>query len=224
MVARFVRNMKGQIRVKSEIGKGTIFGVELPFEHVSAVEPPLVSQPTVPERKFRSVTSRSNTPSGAGREGLTPSPQSRAPSMPPFMQDDRPNSRQILEVVETTTHIEGIFSPLTDMQPFGGGGGGPSGDYERALSFGSSESDNDTNYPDMDGEGQTSLVHLNILAAEDNPIILRQTKKRLSQRGHDISLACDGQECHDIYVSNLEGIDVILMDLDVSATTKSQER
>lgn len=34
VVARYVRNMKGQIRVQSEPGKGTIFGIELPFENV----------------------------------------------------------------------------------------------------------------------------------------------------------------------------------------------
>jgi len=35
VVARYVRNMKGQIRVQSELGKGTIFGIELPFEHAN---------------------------------------------------------------------------------------------------------------------------------------------------------------------------------------------
>jgi light-regulated signal transduction histidine kinase (bacteriophytochrome) len=34
VVARYVRNMKGQIRIQSEPGKGTIFGIELPFENV----------------------------------------------------------------------------------------------------------------------------------------------------------------------------------------------
>src|SRR3954463_6366842 len=33
VVARYVRNMNGQIRIRSELGKGTIFGIELPFEH-----------------------------------------------------------------------------------------------------------------------------------------------------------------------------------------------
>lgn len=39
VVARYVRNMKGQIRVHSEPGKGTIFGIELPFEHASPQTP-----------------------------------------------------------------------------------------------------------------------------------------------------------------------------------------
>lgn len=38
VVARYVRNMGGQIRVHSELGKGTIFGIEIPFEHASPEE------------------------------------------------------------------------------------------------------------------------------------------------------------------------------------------
>jgi CheY-like chemotaxis protein len=69
----------------------------------------------------------------------------------------------------------------------------------------------------MDGEGQTSLLHLNVLVAEDNPINLRLMNKKLSRRGHKVDLACDGQECHDQYVSNTANIDVILMDMKVSS-------
>ena len=73
------------------------------------------------------------------------------------MQDDRPNSVQILEVVKTTTHIEGVLSPLTGMQPFGRGAS--SGAYERALSLADSGSDSDSQNPGMDNESQTSLVN-----------------------------------------------------------------
>ncbi|KAK6613926.1 Cyanobacterial phytochrome B [Botrytis cinerea] len=47
VVARYVRNSNGQIRVHSEVGKGTIFGIELPFEHAPAAsntqEIPIIS-------------------------------------------------------------------------------------------------------------------------------------------------------------------------------------
>ena len=70
-------------------------------------------------------------------------------------------------------------------------------------------------FPEMNGEDQTSLVHLNVLVGEDNPISMRQMNKRLSKRGHQVVLVCDGKECHDNYVSQAENVDVILMDLQV---------
>ena len=36
LVARYVRNMNGRIKIRSEVGKGTIFSIELPFNHGSA--------------------------------------------------------------------------------------------------------------------------------------------------------------------------------------------
>jgi hypothetical protein len=62
--------------------------------------------------------------------------------MAPFMQVSEPNARQILETVETTTHVEASFSPLTDMQTFGKGV--EKGDYERALSLADSDSPEET--------------------------------------------------------------------------------
>ena len=201
--------MNGQIRVKSELGKGTIFGVELPFER--SIQPTLSDT-----HRFEDTPrlSRRTTPP-ASAPGQ--SPRRRDPSMPPFMHATELNAKQILETVETTTHIEGVFSPLTDVEPFGRGA--EKGDYERALSLANSDSpgleESVSQYPDMDSEGQTSLVHMNVLVAEDNPINLHLMNKKLSRRGHKVDLACDGQECHDQYVGNVANTDVILMDIAV---------
>lgn len=196
--------MNGQIRVKSEIGKGTIFGIELPFEHMNQPTGSEILRLEEAPRSSRKTTSPSSGP-----------PPTRDPSMPPFMQAPTPSAKQILEVVETTTYVDGVFSPQAEMETFGKGL--EKGDYERALSLADSESpgENDSQFQDMDSEGQTSLVHLNVLVAEDNPISLRLMNKRLSRRGHKVDLACDGQECHDQCVSNSGNVDVILMDMQV---------
>ncbi|RDW95280.1 hypothetical protein BP5796_01043 [Coleophoma crateriformis] len=199
VVARYVRNMNGQIRVMSELGKGTIFAIEIPFEHATspATQPPGESPPS--EHAGGSVVEKPNE-----SRALSPS------NLPPFMQNMQPTSKQILKVIETRTRIDGAFSPLTDMQTFGQH---EATDYDQAASVYSSGSDAISQWPDMDIEGQSSLVHLRILVAEDNPISLRLLNRKLTRRGHEVELSCDGQECHDYYVSNPDGVDVILMDL-----------
>ncbi|RDW88143.1 hypothetical protein BP6252_00175 [Coleophoma cylindrospora] len=200
VVARYVRNMNGQIRVMSELGKGTIFAIEIPFEHATSptTQSPGKSPPSV-EHAGGSVVEK---PSES--RALSPS------NMPPFMKNMQPTSKQILKVIETRTRIEGAFSPLTDMQTFGQQ---EASDCDQAASIYSSGSEAVSQWPDMDIEGQSSLVHLRILIAEDNPINLRLLNRKLVRRGHDVELCCDGQECHDYYVSNPDGVDIILMDL-----------
>lgn len=69
--------------------------------------------------------------------------------------------------------------------------------------------------PNMNKEGHTSQVFLNVLIAEDDPISLRMLEEKVSLLGHNVDTACDGQECHSRFVSNPSKFDVILMDLEV---------
>lgn len=66
VVARYVRSVNGQIRVTSELGRGTIFTVELPFEHASSSD---VAKP----RKLRSLFLLSlGSPNGRPPSSISP--------------------------------------------------------------------------------------------------------------------------------------------------------
>ncbi|KAL3426371.1 hsp90-like protein [Phlyctema vagabunda] len=201
LVARYVRNMNGQIRVKSELGKGTIFAVELPFEYAIT---PHSTPPTAAQ------------PASCFNPSMIPRPQSEPPvpspaNLPPFMKSGSLGTKQILKVIETRTHLEKNFSPLTDIEPFATAA--ESGEYDQALSLASSDTEERSQYPGLDDEGQSSLVHLDILVAEDNPIYLRLLDKRLNRRGHKVHIVCDGQEAYEYLVNDSGQIDVILMNL-----------
>ena len=67
----------------------------------------------------------------------------------------------------------------------------------------------------MNSGTQSLLANLNVLIAEADPLNLRMSDERLSQWGHVMDIACDGQECHDRFAANPSKFDVILMDLKV---------
>jgi len=65
------------------------------------------------------------------------------------------------------------------------------------------------------GNSYSTPVHLNVLIADSDSMSLRMLDERLSQLGHTVDIASDGQECHDRFASNPSKFDVILMDLRV---------
>lgn len=56
---------------------------------------------------------------------------------------------------------------------------------------------------------------MHVLIAEDDPISSRMLDERLTQWGHTVDIACDGQEAYDIFAADTGRVDVILMDLKV---------
>lgn len=69
--------------------------------------------------------------------------------------------------------------------------------------------------PSPEPQIQKPAFSLNMLVAEDNFVTQRMLDKQLSQLGHLITIACDGQECHDQFVAGGSKFDIILMDLKV---------
>lgn len=192
MVARYVRNMKGQIRVKSELGKGTIFGIELPFEHT----------PTTP------LAAPGNPPSSNDPPVLKDIP-SISSSTPGALH---PVQNEISQHIGQTTLPDGATLPSLHLQT----PGHISSIYEQSGTL-SSESSTDLSpsnfhFPQMDGD---TGDRLSVLVAEDNPVNARVLTRRLQNLGHEVELALDGQQCHDHFASNPHTVDVILMDLQV---------
>lgn len=196
VVARYVRNMNGQIRVRSEIGKGTIFGIELLFEHASPQD------------------IAGHSPRGPPR-GITP-PNNFAQSSPPVLSLPKPKAKLIQDRSDSITprHTQNIAMPPPNPS-------GPKtiftpGTQSSELSTGSrSPTFPFPHMPRAEIESSSSKESLSVLIAEDNPINARLLTRRLLKSGHSVEVAYDGQECHDHFSSKPEKIDVILMDLQV---------
>jgi hypothetical protein len=188
VVARYVRNMKGQIRVQSELGKGTIFGIELPFEHAPGSPADAQTGPSA-SHVLKDVASMDNsTQSTDQRQSQRLKPTILLDGntlISPDLQTDE-NSSSIDEQSDTVSSQSGT-DPSTSTFPF----------------------------PEMDGE--IPGPRLSVLIAEDNPVNARVLTRRLEKLGHEVELALDGQQCHDHFASKPHTVDVILMDLQVRA-------
>jgi hypothetical protein len=187
VVARYVKNMKGQIRVHSELGKGTIFGIELPFEHAMAT-------PTTPQI-LSPVPRNASATRDIHSRILHPVREAE------FKQTDFAIVTDESLTSSTDSQAENIATPE-----------GHSG----TMSSRSSTDPSGTTFPfpQMDGEFQGD--RLSVLIAEDNPVNARVLTRRLQKLGHEVGLALDGQQCHDYFALNPHAVDVILMDLQVS--------
>jgi CheY-like chemotaxis protein len=181
--------MNGQIRVRSELGKGTIFGIELPFEHADTTRPKETSEGnnSLPPMSLigDGYTSISSSP-GKATEGAAVS------TSPP---DGVASGTQVSQQSDTVPLPQTAISALRSL---------------------SSSEDSPPSYPfsNMDDENSTSHIEpLFVLIAEDNPINARLVTRRLQKLGHKVEVAHDGQECYDYFASKPYSVDVILMDL-----------
>ena len=181
--------MNGQIRVQSEIGKGTIFGIELPFEHAptTSPSPPLPGPPT---------------------SDASPNPRNVS-----FTRDVTANAAPTTgHHVGPTILQDGVILPSPDLQQ---SESTVSGDELSGTMSSQSSSNLSSNFPFPEMESEYPGAHLSVLIAEDNPVNARVLTRRLQKLGHEVELALDGQQCHDHFASTPHTIDVILMDLQV---------
>ncbi|PBP27083.1 sensor histidine kinase/response regulator, partial [Diplocarpon rosae] len=195
VVARYIKNMKGQIRVQSELGKGTIFGIELPFDHAEiapaapAGDPPTFDPKMNPVLRAMSDTSSTPVSMPSSLKGAEEQLQDAAPTV-------------LLEKITLLPPQEG--SPR--MAPLERHGGGTLSNlhHPRRLTY---------PFPNMSEPDGIPRANLSVLIAEDNPINARLLTRRLTKAGHNVQHVNDGQECHDHFALNPGGVDVILMDI-----------
>ncbi|KAH6693329.1 putative phytochrome-like histidine kinase PHY2p [Leptodontidium sp. MPI-SDFR-AT-0119] len=208
LIARYLRDTNGQIRLHSEAGKGTVFSVEIPFQHVQ-------SNDSSRSRKLRNLFS----PSLAGNRGLSP------PSPPPSMMTPKPSGGvvekgKMIRIGNGNDNSNAHGSPTTSPQfpppprissaqhvdmhtPQNGNG-------QRSEQLNNRSS---ALYTDIDPEFLTSGLRLNILVAEDNLVSQKMLEKRIGMRGHEVVVTGDGQECHDRFAASGGKVDIIIMDL-----------
>ncbi|CZT12882.1 related to phytochrome [Rhynchosporium agropyri] len=224
LVARYLRDVNGQIRLHSELGKGTIFSVEIPFRHAK-------SSDTSRSRKLRNMFS----PTLATHMGSSP------PSPPPSAKWPKP-SGPVSEIGMmngsrngngiSPTNSNGMAasmtrnSPITSQFPVPPGHSGispkrissqnldkQSNQHVSSRSSVSAHHRFSALYTDTDPEILNSGLRLNVLVAEDNILSQTMLEKRFVMRGHEITITSDGQECHDRFAVSGAKVDVIIMDL-----------
>jgi hypothetical protein len=191
VVARYVRNMKGQIRVQSELGKGTIFGIELPFEHTT----------TTPTMTQILPTPSDDTPQPTATSAVSNTPN----------EASQPARHSESQHIRRTMLPDGLIIPSPDLQTLENV---TSADEQVGTPSNQSSTDlSGSTFPfQMDSERRERL---SVLIAEDNPVNARVLTRRLLRLGHEVELALDGQQCHDHFTLNPHTVDVILMDLQV---------
>ncbi|CZR61105.1 related to phytochrome [Phialocephala subalpina] len=209
VVARYVRNMKGQIRVHSEPGKGTIFGIELPFEHAKDIaDEASLSNVSFPGPFPRAMSETSSTKSmvTSQKQTMEVTPGKITPTSEvepsPFLSSEE------LSVVASPQNPTGV-----DI--FEASSSRASPHDQNPTGFNISEPSS-SRYPFPHIPSSTASSQrdsLSVLIAEDNPINSRLLTRRLSKLGHQVHLAQDGQECYDHFVAGPQQVDVILMDI-----------
>lgn len=178
--------MKGQIRVQSELGKGTIFGIELPFEHAPATPTDAQTDPSASDVLKDVAPMDSSAQSTGQRQSLHLGPT--------ILLGGNTLLSAGLQTPENSSSIDeqsDTMSSLSSMDP------------------------SSSNFPFPEMEGEIPGLSLSVLIAEDNPVNARVLTRRLQKLGHEVELALDGQQCHDHFASSPHTVDVILMDLQV---------
>jgi CheY-like chemotaxis protein len=212
VIGQYIRSLDGKIQVTSQPGTGTIFSLELAFEHPSLPkrrEPRKISPPTP-------RTSRSHTPP-------TPSPPLRSAN--PVHRENRRRG----DLTNNEAQAFWKQTPRSSSLP-------PPSD--KALPARPIRHDHGVDVPSPLRVSPPNTIHetinneinrhsssnLNILIADDDPVSLRMLEEGLTQRGHSVDVASDGQECHDRFAGNADKIDLILMDLKVISPTSINSR
>lgn len=229
VVARMIRNMNGQLRLKSTEGQGSRFIVQLPFS-VAKGEEPMTNKD---DRLFHSTSLRpvtaneitlvDNNAPGTINRAQNRSGEEDASSYGP--------QREFFSKDETLDRLKGttagtVYNPEMREEMLAASAQA----RDRILGLPAKESSQYATHENPDENkdkqsGQSAVgkpkggVRLRILVAEDDPINNRILKKRLERSGHEVHITVNGQECVTAYQANRAFFDVILMDMQVSSSS-----
>lgn len=200
VVSRFVRNTKGHLRVRSKLGKGTVFAIVVPFR--------VAREPTRRQSAFF-PTPQERLPVAFGSRGSNiASINDRTSNIRPTrLPDIGLNAKLTVATMPSppaSSHIENpnISGPGSGVTT----SSGPQSvdvltPYQEEYPFPSVTSPSD----------QIPSRHLSVLIAEDNPINSRMLEHRLSKLGHTVRVVTNGQACVDLFETSPTSFDVILV-------------
>lgn len=225
LVARIVRNMNGQLSLKSEEGKGSSFKIRLRFPVPSDDERSAVSKMINSKEIRLDSQKRDVQPRGTqrGAEQTT--------------HENTQNAENI-DWKEATKDASNHLCRCGD-EAFPGGAPGQGENYlDISVALKSDESrritlpqdQRDSSSVDEGAEAKSfnaepdgaqvehpedSKSPLHVLVAEDDPINSTIVKKRLEKFGYSVRMTANGRECASAYRENPTSFDAVLMDLQV---------
>ncbi|KAL4876748.1 hypothetical protein BJY04DRAFT_199409 [Aspergillus karnatakaensis] len=226
LVARIVRNMHGQLAVKSRKGKGSRFQISLQFplpEGIklpeSEVSPPPVtaSDPFLALPKDDMILIDSTAGSkihsrGGSFSSPDPPPADEKESNPSPTNEDDQGSSQPPTTDDTTPAVQEPAESVTSTEQRG------SGDTAESTSPLLSESTvshpTDKSISESGAQSSpTEVEPLHVLVAEDDPINAKILQKRLGKLGHTVRRTVNGEECANAYAEDPARWNVVLMDI-----------
>jgi hypothetical protein len=192
VVARIVRNMNGQVRLKSKEGEGSRFVIQLPFslskddgqaassdENTSSATAVVTPPPLVSRDELTLVDNCA--PLGA-QSDIRKHGGERRTSLPSLRSGSSKSIKSYKsEVDRLIKRISGSFGEQKE-----------------------------------EPAGTLDTEQLQILVAEDDPINSRIIRKRLEKSGHKVHGTTNGEECVAAYQEKPTLFDVVLMDMQVS--------
>ncbi|KAL2869597.1 putative sensor histidine kinase/response regulator [Aspergillus lucknowensis] len=218
MVARIVRNMQGQLTVRSEEGKGSRFQISLQFRvpEGSQTEPPSTTRLPVRTRDSETdfpskgdmilVDSTATSSKRDSKESVSPqlgSPQAAEKTNPPSGNDGakatppKPTGRGDADegqIFATQKRAEEPPAPTVPSHV----------STPRTASSAPVPSPN---------RSEPTPQALRVLVAEDDPINAKIIEKRLGKLGHTVRNTVNGEECAATYAEDPAQWDVVLMDI-----------
>jgi light-regulated signal transduction histidine kinase (bacteriophytochrome) len=214
-VSRVVRNMDGQLSVRSEEGKGSRFQITLNFplpadatsgkeeSHISiqTVEPSALLQS---KEEFVLVDTRSE-----GRK------RSEGSVIGSDTKSENGKVAHELPAEQPSTHEEPEDHTATSEHPSKQDPAPVAHSWEAESGSALPAKEPPSSKPDPSPLAETFRV----LVAEDDPINSKIIQKRLSKLGHSVRLTGNGEECAASYRENPAQFDVVLMDIQVGSIT-----
>lgn len=202
LVARIVRNMNGQLSLKSIEGNGSCFKIRLEFP--------------LPESEDCLLSSDGNS--------------DERPEESAFC-DRQPRNEQDDEAGEGEDPLSCPCGDDTSNVEELGQQNGSLVDVDIALKSGKSRSIalsslkqstiESTAGPDPASNANSQTAILKILVAEDDPINSTIVRKRLEKFGYSVRMTGNGKECASVLRENIDAFDAVLMDLQVSSPRHS---
>ncbi|KAL4914749.1 hypothetical protein BDW62DRAFT_189747 [Aspergillus aurantiobrunneus] len=219
LVARIVRNMQGQLTVRSEEGKGSRFQISLQFlvPEGSETKSPKLAHLPVTTRDFltafptkEDMVLVDNTAGSKGTsQGSTPTPLSQQDDTP---RPDHQTRHDVSEEPSGNGKVAGART-FAENKPRPG---------ESAGTAASSLPHQPTSAPSQPTASTAEPVAkptafeprpLRVLVAEDDPINAKILQKRLGKLGHTVQWTVNGEECANSYCVNPTQCDIVLMDI-----------
>lgn len=213
LVARIVRNMDGQLSVKSEKDKGSCFKIRLKF--------PLPSGELGHSQEDSRLQNQHNVDAAAyPSEKVHDDPKDKEDNTSCgkdlFPTDHGPPFDIGISATTDKSHLRHFSNPesstgpqsLTSMTPL---------DEQKPESAKQPQPNIATEAtPEATHSTPAHKSNLHVLVAEDDPINSAILRKRLEKFGHTVHMTGNGRECASVYEENPSSFDAILMDIQVS--------